>query len=90
MVRAGDRRHGGVRGGHEIAVEYHLPAFVYADVYAGQTAGEAVAYINGREAGRSPLVYAQSVPQAPVAEPTFWQRVRDFFDKVEESGVTYE
>ncbi len=78
------------RAGDEITVEYKLPAFVYAAIAAGQNAGEAVAYIDGREAGRSELVYVQDVPQAPAAEPTFWSRVRDFFDKVEESGVFYQ
>ena len=73
-----------------MTVRYRLPAFVYADVLAGQNAGQAVAYIDGREAGKAELVYVQDVFQAPAAEPTFWQRVRDFFDKVEESGVTYE
>ena len=75
------------RDGDKIEVRYELPAFVYAEVEAGDRAGQAVAYVNGRAAGRAELVYIQNVPRAPAAEPTFWQRVRDFFDKAEESGV---
>ena len=74
------------RDGDRIEIRCELPAFVYADVEAGDRAGQAVAYVNGREAGRAELVYIQNVPRVPSAEPTFWQRVRDFFDKAEESG----
>ena len=65
------------RGQDEIRVEYRLPAFVYADVLAGEEAGEAVAYIGGTEAGRAALVYARDVPQARAEDPTFWERVRE-------------
>lgn len=68
------------RGQDEITVEYRLPPFVYAAVEAGRTAGEAVAYIGGREAGRAALVYARDVPQAPPDEPTFWERVLDLIE----------
>ncbi len=60
-----------------ITIEYTLPPFVYADVQAGSTAGQAAAYIDGVEAGRADLVYVRDVPQAPAEEPTFWERVRD-------------
>ncbi len=63
------------RGDEEITIEYHLPAFVYADVRAGQRAGEAVAYVTGAEAGRAALVYMQDVAQAQPEKPTFWERV---------------
>ncbi len=75
------------RDGDKIEVRCELPAFVYADVEAGDRAGQAVAYVNGKKAGRAELIYIQNVPRATAAEPTFWQRVRDFFDKAEESGV---
>lgn len=68
------------RGRDEITVEYRLPSFVYAAVEAGHEAGEAVAYIDGEEAGRAALVYARDVARAEPAEPTFWERVRELFD----------
>ena len=68
------------RGGDEIEIQYHLPAFVYAEVRAGDEAGQAVAYIRGREAGRTALVYAQDVPRAVSDEPTFWSRLRTMFE----------
>ncbi len=68
------------RAGDQITVQYRLPSFVYAAVEAGRTAGEAVAYIGGREAGRAPLVYARDVAQAQPDEPTFWERVRDLIE----------
>ena len=67
------------RSDDEIAIEYRLPAFVYADVAAGTPAGEAVAYVGGAERGRTALVFAGDVPRAEPAEPTLWQRVMDVF-----------
>lgn len=64
------------RAGEPIRVEYRLPAFVYADVTAGTVCGEAVAYLNGDEAGRAALVYTENVAQAEQT-PTLWERVLD-------------
>ncbi len=68
------------RGGEQITVTYRLPSFVYADVYAGTHAGEAVAYIGGREAGRAELVYTQDVPREEPPEPTLWERIWQVLD----------
>ena len=68
------------RDQEEITVEYRLPSFVYAAVEAGREAGQAVAYVGGREAGRASLVYARDVAQAQPASSTFWERVLEMFD----------
>ena len=68
------------RRDEELRVEYRLPAFVYADVAAGTPAGEAVVYVDGAEAGRAALLYAQDVAQVPADEPTFWERVMEIFE----------
>lgn len=63
-----------------VTVSCRLPAFVYADVHAGLQAGEAVAYVDGAEAGRASLVYTRDVARVELAEPTLWERVREIFD----------
>ncbi len=67
------------RAGDEVTMKYVLPSFVYAQVLAGETAGQAVVYVNGVEAGRTPLVFAQNVDQAEVEGPTFFEQVRMLF-----------
>ncbi len=71
------------RTDEEVTMRYCLPPFVYAGVEAGCAAGEAVAYVNGEEAGRVPLVYTQSVAQTWPSEPAFLERVRDFLEWAE-------
>ena len=63
----------------EVSVKYIVPTFVYAEVAVGEAAGEAVAYINGEEAGRAPLVFTQNVARAEQVEPTFLERVKTLF-----------
>ncbi len=77
------------RDGETVRLYYRLPPFVYADVQAGEQAGEAVAYIGGREAGRTALVFAWDVAQAQAGTPTFWERVRDMLGLEEGSVYTF-
>ena len=62
------------RGDEQIRIEYKLPAFVYADVHAGQVAGEADAFIGGVQVGRAELVFAGDVARTE-GEPTFLDRL---------------
>ena len=78
------------RGEDEITIEYRLPSFVYADVHAGEEAGEAVAYTGGIERGRAKLVYAQNVARAEASEPNFWERLLTVFDRAEGSVYTFQ
>ena len=62
------------RGGEPIRVEYRLPAFLYAEVAAGQVCGEAAAFLNGVEVARTALVCAEDVAQTQ-EEPSVWDKL---------------
>jgi D-alanyl-D-alanine carboxypeptidase len=67
------------RIGQTLSVELRLPAFVYADVTAGQEAGTATLYVEGEPAEMVRLIYTQDVKRLEAPEPTLWQRLRDIF-----------
>lgn len=65
--------------GQEIALELELPGFVYAAVSAGDEAGRATAYIDGREAAAVRLLYAESVSRTEPETPGLWARLGAVF-----------
>lgn len=67
------------RAGQEVQIELRLPSFVYAEVTAGQEAGTATVYIDGKQADSIRLIYTQTVPQVEAETPSLWQRIAAFF-----------
>jgi D-alanyl-D-alanine carboxypeptidase len=67
------------REGQEVQIELRLPSFVYAEVTAGQEAGTATVYIDGKQADSVRLIYTQTVPQVEAETPSLWQRIAAFF-----------
>jgi D-alanyl-D-alanine carboxypeptidase len=59
-----------------VQVVLRLPAFVYADVTAGQEAGTALVYVDGAQTDSIRLLYTQDVLRQPVPEKTLWQRLQ--------------
>ena len=51
------------------------PGFVYAPAVEGAEAGFAYVLIGGRQVGRVPVVYGQTVEQEPEEEKTLWQKL---------------
>jgi D-alanyl-D-alanine carboxypeptidase len=64
------------RTGQEVQVELRLPSFVYAEVTAGQEAGTATVFIDGKQADSVRLVYTRTVPQIQAETPSLWQRLQ--------------
>ena len=79
-----------LRGEETAVLTVRLPAFVYAGVEAGETAGEVSALIDGREAGSVPLVFEAAVPREVSAAPTFFDRLRAIFGNGEREIYTLE
>lgn len=79
-----------LRGEDTASVTIRLPAFVYADVQGGAPAGEAIALVGGREAGRVALLYEETVPRAVSAAPTFKERLLALFGRGERGIYTLE
>ena len=61
--------------GRNAAVDVRLPAFVYAPVAEGETAGEVVAFTDGGAAASVPLLYDADVEAVSAPEPTIWERL---------------
>lgn len=61
----------------DIAVTMELPAFVYAPVSAGDAAGRATAWVNGKEVGSMELVFQENVEilEEPSLMPKWFQRL---------------
>lgn len=51
------------------------PEFVYAPVIQGQDAGYAHIYLEGKNVGRIPLVYGQTVEMEQIKEPSLWKKL---------------
>lgn len=67
----------------DVTVQYTLPTFVYAQVEAGQTAGQAVAYVDGQEVGTVELIYSESVAKTEEQSLTLWEKIKSFFGWME-------
>lgn len=51
------------------------PGFVYAPVAEGQDAGYAYVCLSGKAVGKIPLVFAQTVEQETIIEPSLWEKL---------------
>jgi len=69
--------------GQEASVVVCLPAFSYAAIEAGSSAGRAEAYVDGALAAETELVYTEDIPRRESAAPTFMDRVRAIFGRGE-------
>ncbi|MCD8322272.1 MAG: D-alanyl-D-alanine carboxypeptidase [Oscillospiraceae bacterium] len=67
----------------DVTVQFTLPSFVYAQVEAGQTAGQATAYVDGQEAGTVELVYSEGVAKTEEQSLTLWEKIKSFFGWME-------
>ncbi|MCD7844258.1 MAG: D-alanyl-D-alanine carboxypeptidase [Oscillospiraceae bacterium] len=67
----------------DVTVQFTLPSFVYAPVEAGQTAGQATAYVDGQEMGTVTLVCTQTVGQTEEQSLTLWEKIKSFFGWME-------
>ena len=54
--------------GETAVVRLHLPPFVYAPVQAGEAAGEAMIFVDGREAGRVELYWLDTANQIKISK----------------------
>lgn len=66
----------------EVTVQYNLPQFAYAGVYAGQTAGTAVVYVDGVQTGFCRLVYTEAVPWDPNVRLSLGEKLLRFFEQI--------
>lgn len=76
------------RRGEEITLSLRLPSFVYAEVEAGDTAGVAVASLDGEELGTVPLIYSESIEKREEEDLTFWQKLGEVFRLTERKIYT--
>ncbi len=74
--------------GEEITLTVRLPSFVYADVFAGDIAGQAVASLGGKEIGSVSLLYCENIERRETEERTFWQKLGDVFRLAERKIYT--
>lgn len=71
------------RAGETVTLTVELPSFVYASVSEGETAGRAVAWLNGEERASVPLVFRDSVEKNSEEEPTLWEKINALFRETE-------
>ena len=62
-------------GDERIELVLPEPEFVYAPVAQGQCAGYAHVYLEGKNVGRIPLVYGQTVEMETLEEESFWSKL---------------
>lgn len=74
--------------GKEITLTVRLPSFVYAEVAAGESAGEAVASVEGKELGTVSLIYCETIDRREAEKHTFWQKLGDVFQLAERKIYT--
>ena len=76
------------RQGANITLVLRLPSFVYAEVKAGDKAGDAVASIGGETLGTVPLIYCESIEKREEENQTFWQKLGEVFQLTERKIYT--
>ena len=62
-----------------VTLTMELPAFVYAPVTAGASAGRATAWIDGEEAGSVELVFQESIEKTEEEKPSWPEWLRGLF-----------
>lgn len=67
------------RAGETVTLTVELPTFVYASVTEGETAGRAVAWVDGEERASVPLVFRAGVEKISEEEPTLWEKINALF-----------
>ncbi|MCD8116140.1 MAG: D-alanyl-D-alanine carboxypeptidase [Oscillospiraceae bacterium] len=66
-----------------VTIQYTLPTFVYAQVEAGRTAGQATAWVDGQEMGTVELIYTEDVAKTEEQSLTLWEKIKSFFGWME-------
>jgi len=66
------------RRGEEVTLSIHLPSFVYAEVLAGESAGVAVASLEGKETISVPIIFCESVEKTE-EDDSLWRKLEDIF-----------
>lgn len=78
-----------VRRGTETEIRFLLPGFVYADVTAGDHAGELRVYAGGEELLRGELVYSENVSRSKAARLSLSERIRRGLERSARYGGIY-